>query len=424
MQDRVLFLSWCPPDLLRPRAIQVGRAAKAIAARGWKPDLVCAALDLRLEDDLVDADLLGVYGRFFGQIERIPDSNFGPRAEADQIADRPSGFLAPFSANRQSVSWSQGAADAALRRIRRHDISVLISFGQPWASHMAALAVKRHRPGIQWVAHFSDPWTDNPYLRLSDEAFEAARADERAIVEAADALVFVTQQTADLVMAKYPEDWRSKVRTIPHLLDDDVLARVKPVPRNDRRVRLVHAGSLYDGQRAPIGLFDALQRLRVGGVRPEQLEIRFVGDMPASLARHISDMGLAEYVSWTTSLYYLPSLAEMLAADATMVIDAAFETSPFLPSKIIDYLMLDHPIVGLTGNSSATAALLSEIGYPVAEPLDVVSIVRLLQKFLSEERGIMMTDSHRTARESYSLSTGGRHYTSLFQSLLREDRSA
>ena len=119
---------------------------------------------------------------------------------------------------------------------------------------MAVLGAKRDYPGLKWAAHFSDPWVDSPYFTETEiKKRDAARQLEREIIGRADAVVFVTEETADLVMQKYPSDWRRKVRVIPHLLDLSFPLVPEPQHPLSDRLQFVHAGSLYEGTRAPIG---------------------------------------------------------------------------------------------------------------------------------------------------------------------------
>ena len=59
--------------------------------------------------------------------------------------------------------WIGAAARAARRLAAERRFDVLVSFAQPWSDHLVGLRVHR-ATGLPWVAHFSDPWTDSPYL--------------------------------------------------------------------------------------------------------------------------------------------------------------------------------------------------------------------------------------------------------------------
>ena len=57
-----------------------------------------------------------------------------------------------------------------------------------------------------------------------------------------------------------------------------------------------------------------------------------------------------------------------------LVIDAPADDSLFLPSKLIDYLPLGKPILGLTPLRGASADLIRRLGYPVVAPDDEAAI--------------------------------------------------
>jgi hypothetical protein len=71
-------------------------------------------------------------------------------------------------------------------------------------------------------------------------------------------------------------------------------------------------------------------------------------------------------------------------ADVLLVIDAPSESpSVFLPSKLIDYLPLRKPILGLTPPSGASARLLRRLGCSVVAPDDVAGIASALRDLVT-----------------------------------------
>ena len=72
------------------------------------------------------------------------------------------------------------------------------------------LGIKRANPKLPWIAHFSDPWVDGPYAaELHPVTRRKWRDNERRVMETADALIFVNEPTASLVMQKYPPSLRN-----------------------------------------------------------------------------------------------------------------------------------------------------------------------------------------------------------------------
>ena len=91
-------------------------------------------------------------------------------------------------------------------------------------------------------------------------------------------------------------------------------------------------------------------------------------------------LGLEELVTFKGKSLYLDSLAAARAADLLLLIDAPAEHSVFLPSKIVDYLMLGRPILGLTPASGASAAVLRRLGFPIASPDNATAIEKALRQ--------------------------------------------
>jgi hypothetical protein len=420
-KKEVLFVSWCPLKLLRPRAIQVGRAGKALRLHDWRPTLICA--EFKNYTYLFDSEVESWYKSEFAKIIAPFDSDFqlDPSAGRDGRSGLQSWLRAKLNHFQPPRAWTDSASDAigSWARWRRHPI--VISFAQPWTSHLAVLAAKRRYPRLRWAAHFSDPWVDSPYLAHADATeLETAGKQEREIIGRADAVIFVTEETADLVMRKYPPEWRRKVHVIPHLLD----LELPSVPKRERqtrdRLKFVHSGSLYDGARAPNGLFEALRDLQRIALPPGlALTFRFVGWTRSGALRSLRGTKLEDCVAWTTPLYYSQSLKELSNADVLVVIDADFEASPFLPSKIFDYLLFDKPMLALTPAGSATARFMRQLGYPSAAPNDIEAIKKILTTMIDTWKAGMLqpTAAHIEARGAYDVRVAGGRYVEVVESL-------
>src|SRR5262245_55527307 len=74
MPQDVLFVSWCPLKVLRPRALQVGRAGKALRLHGWAPHLICS--EFSNVTDLFDLDLESLYRPSFVSVTALTDPDY------------------------------------------------------------------------------------------------------------------------------------------------------------------------------------------------------------------------------------------------------------------------------------------------------------------------------------------------------------
>jgi glycosyltransferase involved in cell wall biosynthesis len=311
--------------------------------------------------------------------------------------------------------WIGAAARAAQRLAAERRFDVLVSFAQPFSDHLVGLRVRR-ATGLPWVAHFSDPWTDSPYLRGARWQQRLWKRLEADVVRGADALVFVNAQTAERVMQKYPDEWRRKAHVIPHGFDrsDPVAA---PAAR-DERLTIVHAGRFYDGARTPESLLRALAALAARRPLARELRIVFVGT-PVPLHRRLATaLGLDPVVEFTGRLPFAESARWAAAADVLLLIDAPADENLFLPSKLIDYLPAGKPILALTPFSGASADVIRALGYPITPPDDERAIAEAIDAMLSSYReGLLSaTPQHEEVARQYDI----RRTTAAFAEILAQ----
>jgi glycosyltransferase involved in cell wall biosynthesis len=255
---------------------------------------------------------------------------------------------------------------------------VLLTFGVPMSDHLLGLRLKP-KLDVPWVAHFSDPWLDNAFHRHNLLSNLINRRLERKVIRAADRLIFTSAETLDLVMRKYPPQWRGKATVLPHSFDPALY----PVSSPDARGPVVrYLGNFY-GHRSPVPLFRALRTVLLNepallkGVRVE-----LVGQMPQRMREHATLRALpAELVRLVDTVPYSRSLQLMSDADLLLVIDGPDDLSVFLPSKLVEYLGSGTPIFGIVPPGTS-ARLLERVGAQVADPREPAEVAKGLRQAL------------------------------------------
>ena len=272
-------------------------------------------------------------------------------------------------------AWSMAAARhiAEAAPPRRDDL--IVTFGQPMSCHLAGLALKR-RFGNRWISHWSDPWVDNPMAPPIPFSRARSIGFERAVVANADRIIMTSDETADLVMEKYPRAWRDKVSILPHAFDQ---ALYPGRARAHGPLVFRYLGTLY-GRRGPQPLLRGLEVLI--SHRPElvtRLRIELIGEISPRLRdtalRHALPPGLLHLVPQVS---YAASLQLMRSADLLLHIDAPADRNVFLASKLIDYLGARRPILAITPAGTARR-LMREIGGWAADPTSPDAIASALE---------------------------------------------
>jgi glycosyltransferase involved in cell wall biosynthesis len=363
------------PPMYGPRATQVSRVLGQLAGLGWRTTTVCLAprrngphwCNGAAPDPPPGVDLV-----------RVPSPE-------EWVAVRAAWRVAPPLRDYPDTArvWVTRATRAAVRVAGAGDTAGLITFAQPWSDHLVGIRVHRITR-LPWVAHFSDPWADSPYATRRQRSIW--RRMEEAVIREACAVVFVTDETADLVMAKYPAEWRKKVSIVPHGFASRPVDPPHPAD-SGRPLRLVHTGRFYSGVRTPTALLRALADPHRRERFERGLEVLFVGPQLQEHERDAAALGLTSSVRFRGRVPPAEAMQIAAGADVLLVIDAPSEgPSVFLPSKLIDYLAFRKPIFGLTPQSGASARLLRRLGCAVAPPDDVAAIASALGDLVSKWR--------------------------------------
>lgn len=248
------------------------------------------------------------------------------------------------------VSWLLGAVPAGLGLIRRHRPQAIWSTYPIASAHLVGLALRR-LSGLPWIADLRDPMID------------ASHPSGRA---------------------RYPDVPPERFRLIENGYDEAAFAGIAPAARTPGPLRLLHSGIVYPSERDPGPLFAALAALRARGrigVDSLRLVLRAAvhEDAVAQLARR---HGVADLVEIAPPLPYRAALAEMLGADALLLLQAA-NCNDQVPAKLYEYLRAGRPLLALTDAGGDTAAVLRGCGIDTVAALDdSAAIAVALEQFL------------------------------------------
>jgi glycosyltransferase involved in cell wall biosynthesis len=376
---RILAVSWDMPPMYGPRASQVSRTVNAFAGRGWQVTVIAMA-PRRGGPNWPD-----------GRDAETPAPGVELRRVAspeDSLAVRALWRLAPWTRwlPDEKRVWVPAATRAALQAAASNTFDVLVTFAQPWSDHLVGLRVHA-ATRLPWVAHFSDPWVDSPWIGsryVPGSAWHKRQWAqwERSVIESAGAVVFVNTQTADLVMRKYPDAWRAKAAVVPHGFARSHAPPHAPA-RRDGRLRIVYTGRFYTDARTPDSFLQALARLRQSRNLDDRLSVSMIGPFVTEYRERASALGVGDLVEFHDRRPPDEALRTAGEADVLLVIDAPSRgPSVFLPSKLVDYLMFGKPILGVTPPEGATADLLRRLECPIAPPEDPVAIAAAVAQLL------------------------------------------
>lgn len=372
--NSLLAVSWTMPPIVLPRSIQIARTLKALGQLGWQSEVISTPVASNVGAN-IDEEFAKLYRGAYRQHHLEHRESVVASSAWRRLQRR---FRPPGNLDEQN--WVERSARRIIQQCKQQKCDVLVTFAQPWIDHLIGLEVRRRRH-VPWLAHFSDPWVDSLYYDSSvpEIAGKLAvwREQERKVIETADVVVFVTQQTADLVMRKYPPALRRKVHIVPHGFDRDTLTS-PPVVNRSAELRVTYIGNIYAGTRHPVHLFEAVAEMNASSPLAGHLRLDFYGHCPPEVAAKVTELGIGSIVTFHGTVGYLDSLRYAAEADLLLLIDAPSDLSVFLPSKIVDYLMLKKPILALTPPEGASRDVLAPLGHFIVAPTDKSAMIDTL----------------------------------------------
>jgi len=336
----ILFIAYDFPPILSPESIQVQRRAVTLANNGHRVVVLTSHTNTAFE--FIDESLIKKHEK----IEVI-------RTKRPYFEKPLNLFFKFYDLTDRKLWWKTEALNKAVKILQSENIDVIYTHSTPLVDHIVGLELKRGFPNTRWIAHFSDPWTLNPYKTYRfNWQFKLNREHETKILKGCDLLTVTSIKTKEL----FEKEFRfldGKVVVLPHTYDESLYEQ-KEIKR-DKKI-IVHTGNIY-GLRTIKHLLGAIKNSDFN-----DLEFHFYGRVKKDEADLAKELGLQEVVKFFGQVGYFESIKKICEADFLLVVDAPLKNSVFFPSKLADYIGAKKLIMALTPKDSTTADILDEIG--------------------------------------------------------------
>ncbi|MDR2187939.1 MAG: glycosyltransferase [Azonexus sp.] len=378
---RLLMVAYHFPPLAGSSGIQrTLRFVQHLPALGWEP-LVLSAHPRAYER--TSDDLMG----------DIPPGTVVRRAFALDSARHLSvrgRYIGALARPDRWVSWKFAAVREGMRMIRQFKPQAIWTTFPIATAHLIGIELQR-RSGLPWLADFRDPMAQEVYPAdpLTRRSFLAI---ERQAFKAARFCIFTTPSATRTYRQRYPSA-AERVSLLENGYDEESFLTAAPAgtarqPLNPGVITLLHSGIVYPAERDPTQFFAALGRLKTAGaIAPGSLVVRFRASVHDDLLQALAvRYDIADLIDCQPPVPYRQALAEMLAADGLLVMQAA-NCNEQIPAKIYEYLRANRPILTLTDPAGDTAATLRQAGATDIVRLDSIDdISAALPLFLAAVR--------------------------------------
>ncbi len=384
----VLFLTYCYPPLKYPRSVQISHLVQ------YLKDYVHITIICSEAKKNTDKSLLS-----FTPLDNVVIAkktwwtSFIENIKGDRIKKA----ILPDS----QYLWSFDLYQKALEEIKKGKIQTIVSFGQPMSSHLAGLRLKKRFPNLKWVAHFSDPWIDNPYNEYNAWLRFMNKKYQDQVFSVADKLLFTSPETIDTVTKSYSIKIQNKASYLPHAFNPLLYSTITKV--DSEAFTLRYLGNFY-GDRKPDPLLKALCYLKDKSVLANKIRVELVG-VDSDIQCLINKYQLESLVYVKPAISYLDSLALMVQTDLLLIIDAPTKRNVFFPSKLADYIGSNRPIFGITPPGTSQK-IIESLGFLTASPDNPEEVASKLFEMIEQVR-INAIHMNKDVREQYAVNVIG-----------------
>ena len=274
------------------------------------------------------------------------------------------------------ISWKFAAIRTGLQLIEAYKPDVIWSTYPIATAHVIASRLHR-KTGIPWVADFRDPMAHDGFPS-DPRTWQSYLAIEADAIAQAHTSIFTTPGAARMYQQRYPGA-ASRMVVLENGYDEESFLTAEstrsPVAKTPtdkvQPLVLLHSGIIYPLERDPTQLFVALGRLKHAGLLVAgELCIRFRAAVHEDLLKALAQTcDVQDMIELLPAITYLDALAEMMAVDALLVMQAS-NCNAQIPAKIYEYLRAGKPILGLTDPEGDTAVVLQQAGIHSVAHLD------------------------------------------------------
>ncbi|MFC2004674.1 glycosyltransferase [Chloroflexota bacterium] len=363
--NRVLIIGFLHPFTRSGGSFRTLPLASHLPEFGWEPVVLTPFLfdKTQLPFQVIETpyqDVLAFWKKLFG---------FNPDRDVKmQVKDRftvGSGItLANFFLTRigeilnypdSHRGWEPFALEAGINLLEHRQIDAMISC-HPTISHIIASKLKA-KYKIPWLADFPDLWSQNHNYAYSSLRRAIDRRLELKTLSAADAVSSVSQPWADKLRALH------KGKLVYMVTHGFTLEEVNiPPAKLTNKFTITYTGNIYARKHGPDKFFAALRDLILERViEPNDIEVRFYGEMAGWLEKEIKQYGLSGIVN----LYgQVPKDVALQKQRESQLLFITKWKDPkergAYSGKIFEYLAARRPILATDGSHDVVTDLLNE----------------------------------------------------------------
>lgn len=274
----------------------------------------------------------------------------------------------------------------SLKKYNQEKYKYIYTSSVPGISHICGNAIKKRNKDVVWYASFSDPIKGSPYKKDPNLekrsifyriAFNVGsfvymnNKYEEVAIKKADKLIFICEEQRDFTLNQYPnsDELKKKSIILPLCYIDNWKMYKDLIGHKNKTIypkQAVHLGRLY-GLRTIDTFLEALKEFKEEDTcLKDKIVFHQYSEIQKEDIAYIKDNNLEDVFVVHDKVNYDKAIDIMKQADILVLFDTIMpkaKVQPYLPSKIVEYLLLKKDILGICCDNSPSYRILNECGY-------------------------------------------------------------
>ena len=304
----------------------------------------------------------------------------------------------------------------AKKKVKMKKYDFVYTSSIPSFTHFAGYLIKKMlKEDIIWIASFSDPLYKSPY-KTDLESFKEYNIIqkigffvyigiymngfyEKIAQKYADKIIYICEEQKDFMISHYSNkdelDKKGMIIPLNYIKDWDIYKQllIKSEVKNEKKI-VAHFGRIY-GLRKIDSVLVALSELNKEIVNLEdKIVFEQYGQILDRYLNMIKDLKIENLFKCYDKISYKEVMEKMYSSDCLALYDTFVqegEIQPYLPSKSLEYLLLEKDLFILTPLKSPTHRIFESYGYNCVNN-DVQSIKNRIKAILNNDTVYMDYD--------------------------------
>ena len=265
------------------------------------------------------------------------------------------------------MMWIFPALQQARKLIRRNQYSTVITVSWPVSPHVVGWLIRKTiDERLKWIVDIGDPYSFNTTTPINDfNKFGKLNISfEKSLLSNASVISVTTEKTKEDYIEFLPSI-SNNIVVIPPLIPNNKKVNGQPKVNKEQKIQLIFTGSLRVKNRRPDALLHLFSELLADPELKNRLELHFYGDYNQCVA------SFKPYANLLDKQIFIHGIVKKETVDciihyADFLVNIGNKTENQLPSKTVEYVSTNRPIINISANINDTSwELFSQTGMAI-----------------------------------------------------------